>query len=113
MLGVIENVMTKRVAAALQTAERMNDAKNKDDFEENLAILEGLIHDMWLICSGAPAGEVANVDLADRLQPIAAKGSAATFASWMEEIELMRGRFAVNINRKIATDAFFVGMAGV
>ena len=113
MLGVIENALNKRVSAVLHTAERMNDAKNKDDFEENLTILETLIRDTWLLKNGAVANSLANADIADRLQFLSATESSATLSSWLNEIETMRERFAVNINRKIATDAFFVKMAGV
>ena len=113
MLGVIENVLTKRVAAALQTAERMNDAKNKDDFEENLGILESLIRDVWLLSNGAAADSLTNADIAASLRSIASGANPSSFARWINEIELMREHFAVNINRKIATDAFFVEMANV
>jgi DNA polymerase-3 subunit delta' len=111
MLAVIENAVSNRTAAVLQIAERMNDAKHKDDLEENLAILEGLIRDVWLLAHGASPGELANADIVDRLRPLAGGTPASTFAGWMNEIELMRERFAVNINRKIATDALFVEMA--
>ncbi|MEP7211552.1 MAG: DNA polymerase III subunit [Acidobacteriota bacterium] len=113
MLGVIENVLTKRVAAALQTAERMNDAKNKDDFEENLGVLEGLIRDAWLLRNGADSSSLTNADISVRLQTISSGANSATLAAWLSEIELMREHFVVNINRKIATDACFVEMAGV
>lgn len=113
MLGVIENAVHKRVAAVLETSERMNDAKNKDDFEDNLAILESVIRDVWLLNNGTASDLLTNADLVGRLQELSSHADSAMLASWMSEIELMREHFIVNINRKIATDAFFVGMAGV
>jgi hypothetical protein len=32
-------------------------------------------------------------------------------ASWLEDIELLCEGFLVNVNRRVATDALFVGMA--
>ena len=113
MLGVVEDALVRRVAPMLHTAERMNDAKHKDDFEANLSILEGVVRDVWLLSNGASEESLMNADIADRLRASAAEGNSARFAAWMLEIELMRERFAVNINRKIAADSLFVKMAGV
>lgn len=111
MLGVIENALNGRTAAVLKTSERLNDAKNKDDFEENFDTLESLIRDIWLLSLSVDAESLANADLLSRLRPISDTTSSATIAGWLAEIALLRDRFAVNINRKIAADALFIKMA--
>lgn len=111
LLTIVANAAHGRGRAEmLQIAEQLNDAKNKDDFEENLAILETLIHDIWLAASGWNPDEMANPDIRDEIAGIARGLPQTRPAAWLAEIETMRQNFAVNINRKIATDALFVKM---
>ena len=114
MLSVIRNVIeTGDIAALLRTSEEMNDAKNKEHFEENLDILQSLIHDVWTIKISGDAARIVNTDLANDLSNIAAESGRADMPSWLTSIETMRQNFIVNINRKVATDALFVSMASV
>ena len=114
MLSIIRNVIeTGDVAALLRTSEEMNDAKNKENFEENLDILQSLIHDVWTIKINGDAVRIVNTDLAAALTDLAAESGRADLPSWLNAIETMRQNFIVNINRKVATDALFVSMAGV
>lgn len=112
MLAVVTNAIeTRERAALLRIAEEMNDAKNKDNFEDNLDVLQSLIHDVWTLRVGDDETRVVNTDLADKLSRLAEESGAADMPRWLAEIDTMRENFAVNINRKIATDALFVGMA--
>ena len=112
MLGVIRNaVETGDRAALLRASEEMNDAKNKDNFEENLDILEPLIHDVWTLRVSGDGSRLVNTDLSSELATLAENASIADLPAWLREIETMRENFAVNINRKVATDALFVAMA--
>ena len=111
MLGVIHNVIeTGDRAALLRTSEELNDAKNKDNFEENLDILESLIHDVWSLRISGDGSRLVNTDLVDTLTPLTQNAGNADIPAWLSEIETMRENFAVNINRKVATDALFVSM---
>jgi len=111
MLGVLGNALTHTDRAALlQASEALNDAKNKDAYEPNLDILETLVRDLWLINLGGET-EIVNADILNQLSPLAARVDQKTLASWLNEIELLRQSFLVNINRKIATDALFIEMA--
>ena len=97
--------------AMFRVAEEMNDAKNKEAFEENLGILESLIHDVWLLVTMGDKTRVANTDLADTLASLAENAAFADLPAWLTDIQTMRENLIVNINRKIATDALFVSMA--
>jgi DNA polymerase-3 subunit delta' len=113
MLGVITNAIdTGDRTALLRIAEEMNDAKNKGDFEENLDILQSLIHDVWTLNVSPNASRVVNSDLSNNLANLAKEAGAADMRSWLTAIDRMRENLAVNINKKIATDALFVTMAG-
>ena len=94
----------------LQTAEKMNDAKNKDDYENFLNVLQTLIRDVMIVSIDENAA-IVNSDIKNVLQRIAENAERRKLAQWLEEIETMRGHFAVNLNRKIAADALFMQMA--
>ena len=113
MFKVLENLIVRKDRAALlKAAEEMNDAKNKDDYETYLKILQTLIHDVWSIKLGSHDEKLINSDLLNQLKRFAEKADSRNLSAWLNEIETMREQFAVNINRKIATDALFMQMAG-
>ena len=114
MLGVVTNVIeTGDQAVLLRIAEEMNDAKNKDSFEDNLDILQSLIHDVWSLSISGDESRIINTDLTGKLTRLAADSGTADMPAWLAEIDTMRENLIVNINRKIAADALFVSMAGV
>ena len=111
MTKVLQSLLqTKDRAVLLQTAEEMNDAKNKDDYEKHLDALQALIHDVWTLKIGGE--EIVNADIETHLKKLAENADSRKLSNWLTEIETMRERFAVNINKKIATDALFMQMAG-
>jgi DNA polymerase III, gamma/tau subunits len=110
MLKVLESLLTKKNRGALlKVSEEMNDAKNKDFYEEYLEILQVLIHDTWSLRLGRT--EIVNADIRPQLESLAAEAENRKLALWLTEIETLRENFAVNLNRKIATDALFMQMA--
>ncbi len=112
MSDVLESLIeTKNRAKLLQTSEKMNDAKLKDEYETRLEILQTLIHDVWLRHLGANAENLINQDLQPQIAQFAGKTSSRQAQIWLAEIELLRQNLAVNLNRKIATDALFMKMA--
>ncbi len=112
MLKVLESLLIKQDRVILlRTAEEMNDAKNKDNYDASLKVLETLIHDIWQLTLGANEENIINADVKISLQKLAENADAKRLASWLTEIETMREKFNVNLNRKIATDALFMQMA--
>lgn len=108
-LSVIEKAFVNPDRAALlRSAEQLNDAKNKDLFEENLAILESLIRDIWTLNNGVNADGINNFDVSDKLQSIGSQLDRRRLERALIEIELLRQSCQVNINRKSATDALFM-----
>ncbi|HEY8559146.1 MAG TPA: DNA polymerase III subunit delta' C-terminal domain-containing protein [Pyrinomonadaceae bacterium] len=95
----------------LKIGEEMNDAKNKDDYEFYLEILQTLIRDVWVLKHAAGEKTLVNVDLRAPLEKLSVSVEAARLAAWLGEIERLRETLAVNVNRKIATDALFMQMA--
>ena len=112
MLKVLESILIKQDRAELlRVAEEMNDAKNKDDYETRLDILQNLIHDVWTIRQRADAKILINFDISSELSKFAERADTKKLAAWLTEIETLREQLAVNLNRKIATDALFMQMA--
>ncbi|MBA3601843.1 MAG: DNA polymerase III subunit delta' [Acidobacteria bacterium] len=112
MVKVLESILlAENRAELLRIAEEMNDAKNKDDFEARLDVLQTLIHDIWAMRNKADEKILINVDLARDLQKLAERADSRRLSVWLSEIETLREQLAVNLNRKIATDALFMQMA--
>ena len=95
----------------LRSAEELNEAKYKDEYESRLDILESLIRDAWMMSLDSPDESIVNQDLLPQLRKISAGLSSRDPASWISQIEEMREQLIVNINRKSATDALFLTMA--
>jgi len=111
-LANIEKALVKMDRPSLvRASEQMNDAKNKDNYEANLEILESLVRDIWLMKSNADSDAVANFDVREKLKTITDQVSTAKLTETLKEIELLRQSFIVNINRKSATDALFMKMS--
>ena len=113
MLNVLESILLKENRARLlQIAEEMGDAGNKDEYEPNLDILQTLIHDVWSLRLGKTRDEIVNSDIAADIAKLAESADDRRLAGWLEEIETLRENLSFNLNRKIATDALFMKMAG-
>ena len=112
MLGVLRDAAVARdLAALLAAGEAMNEAKNKENFEPSLDILETLARDVMVLAAG-DSGMIANSDITAELVEIAAAAGVRRAAGWITAIEETRTALNVNLNRKIAADALFVKFAG-
>jgi len=96
----------------LRAAEDLSDAKRKDDYEPSLDALELLIHDAWRLALN-PQAEIVNEDIRDRLMRLSGGVTNRRFTAWLARIENLRAQLAVNVNRRIATDALLLSMAAV
>ncbi len=97
----------------LRSAEQLNEAQYKDEYETRLDVLETLIRDLWLLSLDAHAETIVNDDVLPQLKGMAEGLDSKRPAIWIGQIEEMREQLIVNINRKPATDALFLTMAAV
>jgi DNA polymerase-3 subunit delta' len=95
----------------MHSAENLAAARDRADYEESLAILEALIRDAWALGLGRPPDTIGNIDILKDLQKIAGELRSEKAASWLSQIEELRGTLEVNINKKIASDGLLLGMA--
>lgn len=105
-------VLSGNRADLLRSAEQLNEAQYKDEFEERLDVLETLIRDAWMLSLGVKPSQLVNEDLLVELQPISDKLDASRAGNWILQIEDLREQLIVNVNRKVTTDAMFLTMAG-
>ncbi|MDI1243381.1 MAG: DNA polymerase III subunit delta' [bacterium] len=112
MVEVIRaGLMTGNISSMLQTSELMNDAKNKDRYEDTIGILESLVRDVFALSKGAERLSIANADIAKSLLELSSGATTEKIERWITEIEELQFNYLVNVNRKVATDGLFVKMA--
>ncbi|HVF31086.1 MAG TPA: DNA polymerase III subunit delta' C-terminal domain-containing protein [Pyrinomonadaceae bacterium] len=110
MLDVLRAAVAGDRRELLRCSEEMNDARAKDEFEEKLAILENLIHDVWVLRNGS-SETIFNPDILADLKQLSDRIPSGDLSGWLSRIELLGESLAVNVNRKVSTDALFVGMS--
>ena len=112
MLAVLNAlVVSKDRVQLLRSAEELNEAQYKDEFETRLEVLETLIRDAWMLALKVKPGQLVNEDLLPELEKVSKKLDPNWAATWILQIEDMREQLIVNINRKVATDALLLSMA--
>ncbi len=112
-LGVVEALTGFEAdrARLLRSAEELSDAKHKEDFEPRLDVLETLIRDLWLSTLKAEGAPLVNQDLGERIARLGEGLAPKRPARWLSRVEELRTQLAVNINRRVASDALFLSMA--
>ena len=105
-------VLSEDRAQLLRSAEQLNEAQYKDEFEARLDVLETLIRDAWMLSLGVDSSRIVNEDLSAELKEVAQKMDPARAGDWILQIEDVREQLIVNVNRKITTSSLFLVMAG-
>lgn len=105
--GLIEHDRT----ALLRAAEQLAEAKNKDNFEDDLDLLLTLIRDAWAVAVGADEPDLLHADIYHDLSEAARNAGPDKLRRLIEDIEQIRERLTVNINKKLAADDLFVKIA--
>jgi len=105
-------VLSDDRAQLLRSAEELNEAQYRDEFEERLDVLETLIRDAWMLSLGVATSQLVNEDLIGELNTIGQKLDSARAGDWILQIEDLREQLIVNVNRKVTTDSLFLVMAG-
>ena len=112
MLNILTSLaITGDRVQLLRAAEALAAAKDRAAYEHSLEILEGLIRDSWALSLGRPADTIVNLDISGELMKVAADLSSRRAASWLVQIEELRGALEVNLNKKIASDGLVLAMA--
>jgi DNA polymerase-3 subunit delta' len=85
--------------------------KERDEFERELRLLTTLLRDLFLLAAGSSREAITNIDVADRLEPLAARAGLHRLTVWSGKFDEVRKRLRVNINRQIAMEAVLLSLA--
>lgn len=111
MLKVLDSAaVSEDLTTMLQTSATLNDAKNKERFEENLHILQSLIRDAFALSLDPSSPQIIHADIRSVLTSIASHAGRRKLSNWAESIEELLGNLNVNVNKKVATDGLFTTM---
>ncbi|MFN0088069.1 MAG: DNA polymerase III subunit delta' [Blastocatellia bacterium] len=94
----------------LKAAEYLG-KKERDEFEKQLDLLASLLRDLMLLAAGKDVASIANLDVADRLFPLAGRIGLARVIAWAGRLDDLRASLRVNVNRVIATEALLLSLA--
>jgi DNA polymerase III subunit delta' len=112
LVEVLRNGLVEQDRVALlRAAEQLSEARNKDNFEDDLELLLTLIRDVWAVKLGETELGLLHADLFHELNEAARHAEAAKLESLIGEIGLIRERLVVNLNKKLAADDLFMKIA--
>lgn len=94
----------------LKAAEYLG-KKEREDFERELTLLTSLLRDLFLLASGKGGDSIINIDVADRLVPLAQKIGLKRLVTWIEKFDQLRAGLRINLNRQLATEAALLSLA--
>ena len=70
-------------AELLRSAEQLNEAQYKEEFEERLDVLETLIRDAWMLSLGVESTQLVNEDLSAELMEISQNIDSSRAGDWI------------------------------
>lgn len=111
LIELLELLATGQNRFRLLKAAEYIGKKERDEFEKEFDLLNSLVRDLFLLAAGGSRDNVINIDVADRLEPIAAKAGLRRVMVWSEKFDEVRKRLRVNINRQIAMEAALLSLA--
>jgi hypothetical protein len=85
--------------------------KEREDFEQTLESINGLLRDVTLLAAGAGTTGVVNIDLVDKLEDLAVRITIPRLILWVECFSELRRQLRVNVNRQVATEAVLLNLA--
>ncbi|MEO6727228.1 MAG: DNA polymerase III subunit delta' [Blastocatellia bacterium] len=112
LIELLELLATGQSRFRLLKAAEYIGKKDRDAFEKELDLLTSLLRDLLLLASGSPSEAIVNIDVADRLELLAAKVGLSRVMAWSEKFNQVRKRLRININRQIAMEEALLGLGG-
>lgn len=110
LIELLELLATGKNRLRLLKAAEYIGKKEREEFEKDLNLLATLLRDLLLLAAGGNRQSITNTDVADRLEPLAAKAGLSRVMVWSEKFDEVRKRLRVNINRQIAMEAALLSL---
>jgi len=93
----------------LKAAEYLG-KKEREEFEQELNLLNRLLRDLFLLAAGGKPDQIVNIDMADKLEPLALKIGVGRLMIWTKKFDELRANLRININRQLATEALLLSL---
>jgi DNA polymerase III subunit delta' len=93
----------------LKAAEYLG-KKEREEFEQELNLLNRLLRDLFLLAAGSERDQIVNIDMADKLEPLALKIGVERLMAWTKKFNELRVNLRININRQLATEALLLSL---
>jgi DNA polymerase-3 subunit delta' len=110
LLGLLEILAAGENRYRLLKAAEYLGKKERDEFEQELDLLQRLLRDVFLIAAGQPRENLVNTDVADKLEALATRIGLARVTTWIERCNELRASLRFNVNRQVATEALLLGL---
>lgn len=94
----------------LKAAEYLG-KKEREEFEQELNLLNRLLRDLFLLAAGSARDRIVNVDVAETLEQLAARIGVERLMSWEKKFDELRAKLRINVNRQLATEAVLLSLS--
>lgn len=111
LIKLLELLVTGESRFRLLKAAEHIGKKEREEFEKELRLLMSLLRDLLLLAAGANPESIINIDVVERLEPLAAQIGLRRLMIWSGKFDEVRKRLRVNINRQIAMEATLLNLA--
>lgn len=108
LINLLELLASGSNRFRLMKAAEFLGKKERDEFEQELALLNGLLRDLFLLAAGGLRENIVNVDVTEKLEQLAAKIPVTRLIHWTEQFNELRANLRFNVNRQLATEALLL-----
>ncbi len=112
LIELIELLVDGRDRFRLLKAAEHYGKQEREDFERKLEMLTSLLRDLFLLVAGDSREAIINLDILDRLAPLAQKVGLKRLMAWVGKFDELRASLKININRQVATEAVLLELSG-
>jgi DNA polymerase III subunit delta' len=111
LINLLELLVTGENRFRLMKAAEYLGKKEREEFEQELDLLNRLLRDLFLLAGGSARDAIVNIDVADKLEQLAATTSIPQLTSWTEQFNELRARLRFNVNRQLATESLLLSLS--
>jgi DNA polymerase III subunit delta' len=114
MLALVEACSRNFLYAnAAKAANSWLDKRKQPEFDSKTGILFTLLRDLFLLKTGAEPGSLTHIDIAAKLNPLAAAYSFTQLTGATRSLDHLETGTRRNLNRGLAADQFMLQLGGV
>lgn len=111
LINLLELLITGENRFRLMKAAEYLGKKERDEFEQELDLLNRLLRDLFLLAGGSARDAIVNIDVADKLEQLAATTSIPQLTRWTEQFNVLRAHLRYNVNRQLATESLLLSLS--